>query len=466
MKSSIWNKLGRTLLSTTLGTSLILGGVLTAKANEAPAAVPQISSWSVSNLHEGEKYGIFPLTWYYDGTFQQPIDAAKFQSLITATTAKLDALGFKKKPVILAVPSDSKEITRDTVIQSLYRVLNSYELPESFEMGNNTPVEYLQKKGIVNGTNRGLDLSLPCTVEQAAVLASRLVEYTYETAQGGANGLFWKVTNKGNTLYLLGSIHIGIPEMYPFQKNIKDAFEESESLWVEANLLSSDQETMAYFQQLQLYNDGTTLKDHISKETYEKLQKLTTKLNMPANSFDTIKPWAITTSLSLLSLLNSPDEISQASTLGVDMYLLTSAMLSGKPIHELEGIKLQGDILSNVTPEQQEKELNQMLDALLDESTDELNLPEEFKKAQLQWAKGDLDAFSKSFLISGSANDSPESQRLLGDRDKNMANKLAELLEAEGESTHFVVVGAAHFVTKDMVLDQLKKKGYTVEFIQ
>lgn len=52
------------------------------------------------------------------------------------------------------------------------------------------------------------------------------------------------------------------------------------------------------------------------------------------------------------------------------------------------------------------------------------------------------------------------------DRDKNMANKLAELLEAEGKSTHFVVIGAAHFVTKDMVLDQLKKKGYTVEFIK
>ncbi|MNW42164.1 hypothetical protein D3C74_193270 [compost metagenome] len=48
------------------------------------------------------------------------------------------------------------------------------------------------------------------------------------------------------------------------------------------------------------------------------------------------------------------------------------------------------------------------------------NLHEEFKKTQLQWAKGDLNAFSKSFLISDSADDSPEDQRLLGDRDKNM----------------------------------------------
>ncbi|SDE83077.1 TraB family protein [Fontibacillus panacisegetis] len=223
---------------------------------------------------------------------------------------------------------------------------------------------------------------------------------------------------------------------------------------------------MAYFQQLQIYNDGTTLKDHVSKETYKKLQKITTKLNLPANTFDTIKPWAITTSLSLLSFLKSPDELSQASTLGVDMYLITSAILSGKPVHELEGMKFQGDLLSNVAPEQQEKELNQILDALLDESSDDINLPEEFRKAQLQWAKGDLNAFSKSFLISDSVSDNPESQRLLGDRDKNMANKLADLLEAEGKSTHFVVIGAAHFVTKDMVLDQLKKKGYTVEFIK
>lgn len=461
MKSSMWNKLGRTLLSLSLGFSLILGGILTVRAEEAPVVTSPISSWSIPTLNEGEKYGIFPFTWY-DGSFQQPIDSTKLEALVTATTAKLDALGLKKKQSSFTLPSGSSVITRDTALQALYNVLASYELPEGFELDKYAPIEYLQTKGILMGTKRGLELSLPCTVEQAAVFASRLVEYTYETAGGGAKGLLWKVTNGNNTLYLLGSIHIGIPEMYPFHKNVKEAFKQADSLWVEVNLLSSDQEAINYFVSKQIYTDGTTLQDHVSKETYEKLEKVSGKLNLPANAFDMLQPWAITTNLALFTLLDSPEEFTQASSLGIDTHLTASAILSGKPIQELEGIKFQADLLSDVPADEQEKELNDVLDAMLDPSFDELNMPEQFKQAQLQWANGNLSEFSKSFLISSSN----EGSRILGDRDKNMANKLAELLEAEGTSTHFVVIGAAHFVTKDMVIDQLKQKGYTVEFVE
>lgn len=55
---------------------------------------------------------------------------------------------------------------------------------------------------------------------------------------------------------------------------------------------------------------------------------------------------------------------------------------------------------------------------------------------------------------------------LFGERDKNMAAKLASLLEKEGKSTVFVVIGAGHFVVEYMVIDQLKQKGYKVEFIR
>lgn len=463
MKSSMWNKLGRTLLSLSLGISLLLGGILTVRADEAPVQVsaPQISSWSVPTLNEGEKYGIFPFTWYYDGTFQQPIDSTKLESLVTATAAKLDALGLKKKQTSFTLPSGTSVITRDTALQALYNVLASYELPENFEIGQYTPVEYLQAKGILNGTKRGLELNLPCTVEQAAVFASRLVEYTYETAGGGAKGLLWKVTNGNNTLYLLGSIHIGIPEMYPFHKHVKDAFKQADSLWVEVNLLSGDQEAMNYFVSKQIYTDGTSLQDHISKETYEKLEKVSAKLNLPTNAFDALQPWAIATNLALFTLVDSPEEIAEASAFGIDTYLTASALLSGKPVQELEGIKFQADLLGNVPADEQEKELNEVLDSMLDSSFDELKLSEHFKQAQLQWVNGDLNEFSKSFLIS----ETNDGSRILGERDKNMANKLAELLEAEGATTHFVVIGAAHFVTKDLIIDQLKQKGYTVEFV-
>lgn len=459
-------KWGKTLLSTLLGASLMWSGSLSVQAEEAPSAsVPQISAWSVPTLNEGEKYAIFPLSWYYDGSFQNQIDQAKLQTLLTATSAKLDALGLKKTPDGDDPAADASGITRDHVLVSLYELLDDYELPQAFGLDNTAPVDYLKSKGIVNGTNRGLELDQPCTVEQAAVFASRLVEYTYETAQGGAKGLFWKVTNDKNTLYLLGSIHIGIPEMYPFRNEIKDAFEQADSLWVEANTVTPDPEAQQYFTQMQIYTDGTTLKDHLSKETYEKLEKVTAKLDIPVQSFDPYQPWVVTNNLSLFSMVDSPEELGTAVTLGLENYFISTALLTGKPIHELEGVKLQADVLGEVTPEQQEKELNVLLDSMLDPSFDDMNVAKQFKQAQLDWAAGNIDKFNESLAIETIAQ-GDQNSRLLGERDKNMAKKLAGLLEAEGESTHFVLVGAAHFVTKGMVLDQLKDLGYKVEFVK
>ena len=52
-------------LATALGTTLILTSVV--PAIQAEQAVPDISNWAIETLHEGEKYGIFPMEWYYDG---------------------------------------------------------------------------------------------------------------------------------------------------------------------------------------------------------------------------------------------------------------------------------------------------------------------------------------------------------------------------------------------------------------
>ncbi|GIP34908.1 TraB/GumN family protein [Paenibacillus sp. J2TS4] len=464
MKRSLWGKLGRVLTSSLLGSTIILGSALTAQADEAQMPVPDISPWSIGTLHEGEKYGIFPLDWYYDGTFQQAITADKFQSLLEDTAAKLDKLGLSKQGELELPSLAEAAMTRETVVLSLHALLAQYELPEAFEFDKSTPVEYLQHKGIIEGTGRGLELEQPCTVEQAAVLASRLVEYTYDTVQGGAQGLFWKATHGDNTLYLLGSIHLGSPEMYPVDKEVRDAFAASDDLWVEVNMVTEDPEPLNYFTQLTVYNDGTTLKNHVSQETYEKLQEVNELLGLHANAFDTFKPWVVTNNLSLFSLSNTTENLALAQALGVDLYFLQSALLTGKPIHELEGFKLQGDLFNNIAPEVQEEELNQALDAILNPSEDD-DTAEQFRLWQQYWAQGDLDSFAESFLNSADVK-SESAQRLFGERDTNMAKKLAELLEQEGENTSFVVVGAGHFVIEGLIIDQLKDKGYTVEFIQ
>lgn len=465
MKSTTWRKWNRGLASGLIGVTSILGTILTVQASEAQAPAPKISQWSIQTLNEGEKYGIYPMAWYYDEAFQQAIAADKLQSLVNATSAKLEKLGFSKTGTF-TLPTYTTPITREAVLKALYDVLAQYELPESFEIKKYAPVEYLQNKHIVNGTGNGLELDRLCTTEQAAVMASRLVEYAYDTAEAGAEGLLWKAANGNNTLYLLGSIHLGDPAMYPMRKSVRDAFNASESLWVEVNLLSENKEGLDYFNKLTTYSDGTTLKDHVSQETYDKLNKVTDRLENPKGMFDSYKPWVVSNNVSMNSLMSASEDLATAAATGIDMYFLQKAMLGGKPVQELEGLKFQGDLFNNVPAADQEKELNVALDSVLNPSPANDEAVKAFKEWQQQWAKGDLNGFTESFTASKQMMETESAKRLFGERDRNMADKLSKLLEQEGGSTSFVVVGAGHFVIKDMVIDQLKQKGYHVEFVQ
>ncbi|MGV3138831.1 TraB/GumN family protein [Brevibacillus agri] len=457
-KNKRWSKFFRWAGAGVFSLSILLGQVYPVHA-KTPASVPSVSPWAVTTLNEGEKYGIFPLQWYQDEAFLQPISAERFAELMKATEKKLDALGLQKKAAAVSVPQE-KVITRETVMTSLYKLLANYELPAAFEMTGQDSLAYLQKKGLVKGTgNAGLALQQPATVEQAVVLASRVVEFAYDTAGSGAAGLMWKVTNGKNTLYLLGSVHLGITDMYPMKKSIRDAFEASDDLWVEADIVGGD---MDYMTEKMMYSDGTTLKDHVSAETYSKLQKVLASLGLPENAFDTLKPFAVTLSLPTFGYFSDPAEGEVGLITGIDRYFLTKALLADKPIHELEGIKLQADLLSGVPAEQQEKELNTMLDSILsgEQLADQGKILQDMQR---DWVEGDLEGLTNTLTTYGQFGAGEVNQRLLGERDRNMASKLVQLLEQEGEHTSFVVIGSAHYAMKGMVLDQLKQKGYDIQ---
>ena len=55
-------------------------------------------------------------------------------------------------------------------------------------------------------------------------------------------GLFWKASSSGNTIYLLGSVHLGTKEMYPLPDYIEKAFQRSSVLIVEVDLNKMSQE--------------------------------------------------------------------------------------------------------------------------------------------------------------------------------------------------------------------------------
>ena len=56
-----------------------------------------------------------------------------------------------------------------------------------------------------------------------------------------SKNFLWKVQSKTNTVYLLGSIHFFKKELYPLNKVIEDAFDQSSIVVVEANVNDAGQ---------------------------------------------------------------------------------------------------------------------------------------------------------------------------------------------------------------------------------
>ena len=116
----------------------------------------QISQWSIGTLNEGENYGIYPLEWYDEG-FREGISGEKATQLLMKVEAKLSELGFELDHSFVPIAYEDNG-TRRAVLTGLYNGLAAYKLPEELESEKGKPIEYMQKRSILNGTNKGLEL--------------------------------------------------------------------------------------------------------------------------------------------------------------------------------------------------------------------------------------------------------------------------------------------------------------------
>src|SRR5262249_11543718 len=84
--------------------------------------------------------------------------------------------------------------------------------------------------------------------------------------------LMWKASSPTNTVYLLGSIHVGKKDMYPLPQAIESAFAASKVLAVEFNIKKVDQMALLpLIQQYGIYSGDDTLFKHLPQETADAL---------------------------------------------------------------------------------------------------------------------------------------------------------------------------------------------------
>lgn len=279
-----------------------------------------------------------------------------------------------------------------------------------------------------------------------------LVPKGAETAvQTGGRGFMWEVESNGNTVYLVGSMHIADDSFYPLREEFEEAFAEADYLGVEIDISkAADEAQQKLILDLGSYQDGTTLKDHVSSETYTKLGDILKKNGLEPNALDAFKPWVAESTLASLKSTTAGYE----AEAGVDLYFIQKAIESKLPIIELESYESQLGMFNDFSKELQEETLKATLDNfdVLDDSVNQM--------AEM-WKTGNDEQLLE---LTNSFSDNEEyNKAMLIDRNIGMADKIDGYLKSDKKEEYFIVVGAAHYLGEHGIVKLLEDKGYTVE---
>lgn len=279
---------------------------------------------------------------------------------------------------------------------------------------------------------------------------SRTVLLLSKSVKEGARGFMWEVKNNGNTVYLVGSIHIADDSFYPLRSAFEEAFAEADYLGVEIDISkAADKEQQQLIMNMGTYQDGTTLKDHVSKDTYAKVGEILKQYEMKPNALDAFKPWVVETTISSLKSMEAGYE----AEAGIDLYFIQKAIERQLPVLELESYQSQLSMFDGFSKELQEKNLKSTLDNFdtLDDTVGQLTD---------MWKSGN-DQLLLEFTNS-MAFDPEYNKAMLIDRNIGMADKIDGYLKSDKKAEYFIVVGAGHYLGEHGVIQLLEDKGYTV----
>ncbi len=269
-------------------------------------------------------------------------------------------------------------------------------------------------------------------------------------------GSVWSVSDGDNTVYLAGSVHLLREEDYPLSPVYDQVYEDSEALVMEIDMgdMMSPQ-GMMQMQQLGMYGPDDSLDAHLSTDLIDRVRDyLETHPTgkMMALALPRMKPGMILLSISSLEAMR----MNARPDLGLELVYYQKAKEDGKPVSGLETIEFQMTRFDGIPDE----EIEELLGKTLDEVE---KMPETIGKIIAAWHRGEAEEIDR-VMNEEMEDDSKFRELLLTERNANWVPEVEKAIK--GSENVMFLVGAAHLVGKDSVVDLLRKKGYEVKKVQ
>lgn len=287
-------------------------------------------------------------------------------------------------------------------------------------------------------------------VRWSSFLVVVVVALLASASNAASPSFLWKATGpRGGTVYLAGSIHLLSNEYYPLAPAFDEALDRSDLLVEEVDL----GEMLAPESQMLMLTRGMmpagqSLDSALSAGTLAAVQAKVAELGLPMAPLQLFKPWALALTLQGMEW----QKAGFAAELGLDRHFYDRARAAKKEVQGLETLEYQIAQFDEMPMEMQDRLLAETLKEM---DTTKVNV----QKLAQAWKAGDAPAIEAVVLRDLKAE--PEMyNRLLVQRNRNWLPKIEALFTRPTPA--FVVVGAAHLVGGDGLVQMLKSRGYSI----
>ncbi len=257
----------------------------------------------------------------------------------------------------------------------------------------------------------------------------------------------WQASNGENTVYLAGTVHMLRAADYPLPAAFDQAYAQADALYFEINIddMNAVGAQMTLMEQL-MYTDGRNIESVLSPEAYDALTTFTADLGVPMMILQNMKPGMLVSTLEILSMQQlgfTPQ--------GVDMYFHQRAKADGKAIAGFETVEQQIGFLAGMGVGEESEFIMMSLEELEKISTD-------IEVLVGPWRSGNTQQMNELFVES-MKNSAPEAYDLLmASRNLDWMPEIEAMFE--DADTELVLVGVAHLIGEDGLIQMLENRGY------
>ncbi|MFN3235568.1 MAG: TraB/GumN family protein [Pseudomonadales bacterium] len=259
----------------------------------------------------------------------------------------------------------------------------------------------------------------------------------------------WKIDGPNGDMYLLGTVHVLKPTLFPMPKVFDVFFAEADSIVFEINpILQTDPARQTAAAEM-MNADPKQQKPLYDRKTRKLIKRYLKTQGIPMESLYTAKP--VVNALQVTQLKTAAMGYSLAS--GIETHYARQASVEGKPIGELETTVEALQALFSLSPELQ---VRLLVDTILQLD----DVAPGIEVLVRQWMLGDAERVylqTVEDLVAEPAF-AHVATGILDTRNELWMEKLKPLLEAEGDEV--VMVGTAHFGGERGLLNLFRERGY------